>query len=264
MKQYLFTANELYCIAYISGKTKVYGIAYDIGSDIEASIHKITDTLVTKDVLTINVDGGILVADDYRDIVNFVSDCQNCITINAQKKNGESQSIIIWKYNDQYLMAEFNTDYYLMVSIDEYIVKSILQSFLPTNQCEVHADDVIIPLKELTKVKRLGNSKASADIDLMLKQNGVADDKISKLIADGLLERADYIGILHMDMNVGECQKEEAAYLSDGNVILEINRTIVNFRTSLCFSCKTAMQVGATIESMVDAFINGQPEGVTL
>lgn len=264
MRQYSFTASELYCMAYIMNKTKVYGVADDIGSDIEMSIHKIIDTLVEKGIAIIDIDGCVSVANDYREIVDFVSNCQNCITINAQKNTGASQSIIIWKYNSRYLMAELDSDRYIMVSMDEYTLKSLIQSMLPMSDYEAQVEDVIIPLMELIKGKRMCNDEAQSDIGRILKQNGVADVRISKLIADGLMERADYLGILHMDMNIGECQKEEVAFLFDRNAIFEINQLVVNFHTSVCFSTRTAKQVEKKVLSIVDAFINGYLKGETI
>lgn len=264
MRQYSFTASELYCMAYIMNKTKVYGVADDIGSDIEMSIHKIIDTLVEKGIAIIDIDGCVSVANDYREIVDFVSNCQNCITINAQKNTGASQSIIIWKYNSRYLMAELDSDRYIMVSMDEYTLKSLIHSILPMSEYEAQVDNVIIPLAELIKVKRMCNDESLPDIGRMLKQIGVVDEIIIKLISDGLMESADYLGILHMDLNMGECQKEEVAFLFDQNVILEINQSVVNFHTSVCFSTRTAEQAEKTVLSIVDAFINGYPKGATI
>lgn len=255
MIQYGFTARELFCMAYLTQKKKMYGIPDQMGTDRQAMMQSVIDSLIDKQIAVMDMDGHVSLADEYCELISFVSDCRKCLTINIQKEDQTTQSVILWKYNGRYLMAEAIGERYVMSAVDQSMIRAMTPSVIPKREYSDQTAEAVIPRIELVKAKRFCQSGKQEDAIRVLRQNG-ADERLASAIAEGLSERAYYLGILYMDVKQDECAKMESAFLSNQDVLLQLSQTIVNFRTCAVFSEVTSESMQNAIAQTIENFLN--------
>ena len=254
MKQSAFTAQELFCMAYLMRKPKMFGIPNVMGKEPEKTLQSVIDNLITQQIAAMDMDGRVSLCEEYRALVDAISDCKKCLTINVQRENRNTQNMIFWLYNGQGMMAEVIGERYIFSAADEVMVRALVDGVLDSNACNKQVADTVIPHIQMVKAKRhCQNGELEAAIRL-LRQNG-ADDEIACVLVDGLLEKANYLGALLMDMRSGECVKTKKAYLSSGGVLLTLNETVINLRSCIAFSGITTDDMRCEMKALVDSFL---------
>ena len=113
--------------------------------------------------------------------------------------------------------------------------------------------ETVIPQIALTKAKRYAIKEKTEEALRILKQNG-ADNRTAAVLYDGLREKAQYLGLLLMDMSSGTCEKTEKAWLNGRGVIYSMGKTVVNLRNCTVFTEVEREAVSQDIEKLAAAF----------
>lgn len=258
MKRMRFTAQELYVLAETAGKSKMYGIpdgfAWVPGEELRAMRQQIGDALLEEDILEMDFDGKLNVAADYQELVGVYCDCQKCLTINRQSNDGRSEDMIFWQKDKNIYRAEIDEDWYAIGKVSPFEAEaSVIAENWPERLSQPLAE-VVIPQIALTKAKRYAMSGNTEEALRILRQNG-ADDRTAAVLCDGLREKAQFIGLLLMDMRSGNCEKTESAFLSSRGITFAMRTTIVNFRTCTTFAECEGTEAQRQIEENVTAFL---------
>ena len=239
MRRMRFTAQELYVMAATAGRRKMYGIpdgfAWVPDEKLQLMRQQVSDALLEEDVLEMDFDGKLSVAADYQELVGIYCDCQKCLTVNRQSIDGRSEDLIFWRMGERTYCAEIDEDWYFFsevspVEVDALIFVETWPEKLPQSRA-----DIVIPQIALRKAKRYAMEANTEEVIRILRQNG-ADDWTAAVLCDGLQERAQYLGLLLMDMRSGACEKTERAFLSSRGITFTMGTTVVNFRTCTTFS----------------------------
>ena len=258
MKRMRFTAQELYVLAATAGKGKMYGIpdgfAWVPDEELQAARQQVSDALLEEDVLAMDFDGKLSVAADYQELVDVYCDCKKCLTVNRQSTDGKSEDLIFWQKDGNIYRAEIDEDWYAISNVSPFEAEaSVVAENWPERTSQPSAD-VIIPQIALTKAKRYAMNGNTEEAHRILRQNG-ADDRTAAVLCDGLQERAQYVGLLLMDMRSGDCKKTESAFLSSRGINFVMGTTVVNFRTCTTFTECEGAEAQRQIKELVSAFL---------
>lgn len=259
MMQMAFTAQELYCMAYLQGKHKMYGIPNAMVVNREKQIQEAINSLLAQNLATMDIDGNISLDTHYHTIVDFYCDCQKCLAVTLQKEN-QKQRLIIWKYDDQYMMAEVVGIRYVFSSVDETMVRDLLNGVLYCEDICCNIPEAIVPQIQLKKAKRLCCNENIDEAIRLLRQNGVGED-MAGLIVDVLLEKAYCLGLIYMDMQSSPSSKTEKMFLAGNNILLSVGTTKLNLRSCATFQTISLPEMHKDYSQIVNSFVK---EGVLL
>ena len=153
MKQASFTAKELFGMAYLAKKEKMYGVPDVLGAERNVALQTVIDELVSQKIADINIDGQIALRPEYFTTVNTYCDCERCMTVNARTENGTEHSYIFWLKDAEYAMAEVVDDRYVFTSTDTDLINALIDQLLCSTQAKELTPVVVIPQLELVKAK---------------------------------------------------------------------------------------------------------------
>lgn len=253
MRQSSFTAKELYGMAYLAKKQKMYGVPDAMGADRKAELQTVLDGLVSQGIADMDMDGKITLRADYFPTVSYYCDCEKCLTVNVRKEDSTEQSVIFWLHNDGGVMAEVMDDRYVFSAVDMDTVKAMVNGLLCTDSTKELTAPVVIPQLDIVKAKRACLRGNYAEAVRMMRQSG-ADSRISNAIVSGLQGHAYYLGLLYMDMQTGTCRKKDLSFLYSDGMILSLGQTVANLRTCATFTTITREDMHDTVRSFVNEF----------
>lgn len=253
-----YTAKELFCMAYIQNKQKMYGIPDGFGAMPRemriAEIQRISDGLTDEGIIEMDMDGSVELNESCKAMLDYICECDMCLTLNVQKSPNGLQSYMFWQHNSSYMMAEVIGDRYLLSTADAFTIRGLVEQAWDNDKESSIPDKIIVPQLALVKAKRRIGEEKTEDAFRILRQNG-ADEKAAQIILSGLSEKAGYLGVLLMDNHTGECKKQEYCYLFDNDVIFALSQQVLNFRTCAVFSGVDSKAVQETLTSAVDNFL---------
>lgn len=254
MKKQQFSAQELYCIAYLAGKKKMYGISIVFGDKRNKKIQDVIDDLVKQQIAEMDIDGKARLNEAYKPIADIISGCDKCITINVQHESGAANDYVFWRCSSDYFMAEVLDHRYVISQISAEFISSIFDGLTLTSQNEGQTRQCIVPQLVLAKAKRLCISGQQDDAVRLLRQNG-ASEETAEVITKWLCERAHYVGILLMEIQNSVCQKRGNVFLSANGMSLALSQSVENYRTCITFNEIARDDVNKTIRQAADAFL---------
>ncbi len=261
MKRMKFTAQELYILAYAAGKNKMYGIpdgfAWLEDEEVPAARQQVVDTLLEEGVLNMDFDGKLLVSSEYLDLVGVYCDCSKCLTSNSQNADGSSEDLIFWQYRGAFFRAEIEEDLYFFSGCTALEAEESLTRREWPGSPSQPEKETVIPRIALTKAKRYAGKGTADDALRILVQNG-ADERTAAVLCDGLQEKAQYVGLLLMDMSSGKCEKTERAFLSSRGATYALCSTVVNFRTCTVFTECSGIDAKKEIFGTVGLFLGAE------
>ncbi len=255
MIQNSFTAKELFTMAYLLKKQKMYGLPYEMGKKQHEEMQLVIDELLTQGIVQMDMDGNIEVLPAYGDLVNIYCDCNKCLTINVRKEDMTTQSLIFWVYNNTCFMAECVDDHYIFSPIDDFIVKATIVDLLCTVDADILSEPVVIPQISVIKAKRACTKGKYNDAIQIIRQCGASSD-VCNAIVSGLEERAYYFGLVYMDIHTGVCDKKELTYLCTNKILLSLEQTTVNFRTCAVFTPIDCHDMHNAVNTYVNEFMS--------
>ena len=258
--RYRFTAQELFAMAYISRKQKMYGIPDCFAglqqAERQLAIQLACDQLSKDSIMQMNADGQYVLNCEYDLLLSFVCDCSRCLTVAIQKGPGSGVNLIFWKKDGQFLQAEAIGNRYFFSLPEPFLIagcyKDVLKGGLECNGIPVEIPQIV-----LTKAKRLCGDRKLDEALRILRQNG-ANETEAAVIMQGLEEKACYIGMLLMKVDHGVCHIEEHAFLSSRNIVMELSHTVSNFRTCARFTPASVSQAESALATVVQKFLNDE------
>ncbi|MBE6947723.1 MAG: hypothetical protein E7454_05685 [Ruminococcaceae bacterium] len=254
MKQSSFTAKELFAMAYLLRKPKMYGIPNVMGADRNVSLQVVLDELVSQGVADMDMDGHISLRPEYYTMVNGFCDCQKCLTVNARYNEASMQNIIFWLYDDSWIMSEVIDDRYVFSQADADTIRAIVNNSFCTAEMQELKPEVVIPQVQIGKAKRACLKGNFVEAFRMIRQYGADSDTSSTIVA-GLQGSSYYLGLVYMDMQSGACQKQDCSFLYSDSVLLSLDQTVANFRTCATFTPITCADMRHKVNSLLDSFL---------
>ena len=132
MKQQLFSAQELYCMAKLSGKKRMFGIPNGFEAIPDeyraAEVEKVCDDLRAKNIAAMDFDGRTTLLADYTELIAIICNCDSCLTVNYQSSIGRSDAVIFWRKGNTYLRADADNGHYVFIPDDQTGVRAWLNS----------------------------------------------------------------------------------------------------------------------------------------
>lgn len=253
MNRFTFTAQELFCMALLANKHKMYGIPDKFGADRRVEIQTTLDSLLQSDIATMDMDGRMMLEEVYHEIVEFVCDCHECITINNQQKD-ECSSSIVWKRDDRFLMAEAIGSQYMLSFADPIMVQSLFAALIAQEKIRTQFTETIVPQIVLTKAQRMCSGGKTEDAVHLLRQHG-ADEGVALAVADGLSQKARYVGVLHMRPTAETCKKIECSYLLSRGMCLRLGQTVRNLRSCVVFTEVEPVTLNQAVMNIAEKFL---------
>ena len=239
MKRMRFNAQELYVLANISGKESMYGIPDGFERIPDEEVPSVRETIIGKlldeGIITMDFDGNLTVAEDYRKLVSVYCDCQKCMTVNRSGDDGAAEDLIFWRFNGKTYRAEVLDDDLAFSLTADLEPETVLMQDEWRETPEREPSETIIPQIALSNAKRSAAEGKKDEALRVLRQNG-ADERTAAVLYDGLQGNAHYLGVLIMDLSTGGFEKTEKAWLSGRDMILALSTTVVNFRTCTVFT----------------------------
>lgn len=254
MKQSSFTAKELFGMAYLAKKEKMYGVPDVLGAERNVALQTVIDELVSKKIADINIDGQIALRPEYFTTVNTYCDCERCMTVNARTENGTEHSYIFWLKDTEYVLAEVIDNQYVFTSTDPDMIKALISRLLCSYQAKELTPMVVIPQLEIVKAKRACVKGDYAETTRIIRQCGASPD-VSNAIVDGLQGNAYYLGLVYMDMQTGECQKQDLSYVCNDGVLLTLGQTVANLRTCATFTPINCEDMHDAVKALMHRFL---------
>jgi hypothetical protein len=254
MKQSSFTAKELFAMAYLLRKHKMYGIPNAIGPERNAVLQTVFDGLVAQGVADMDIDGHITVRSEYFAMINTICDCQKCLTINVRKDDAREHSLIFWAYNGAWVMSEVVEDRYVFSKTDTDMIKAIYEGFLYAGETKVLSSQAVVPQMDIVKAKRACLTGNYTEAVRLVRQCGI-DPVISNVIADGLQGNAYYLGLVYMDMRQGDCKKQEVSFICSDGVLLSLDQMVANLRTCATFTPISRDDLRNRVDFLLNSFL---------
>lgn len=245
-----FTAQELFCMAYLKKKKYMFGIPNVLANfpkeERATQIQTVINSLTDEDIAIMDFDGKIAINPCYEEVLSFLCDCDKCFAVDIQKEHKLLESLLFWRFQDDYMMAEKVENQYFLSKTSPDVITGLLGEMWNCNTFSKMQDEVTIPQLALSKAMRHCSQANPEDAFRVLRQNG-ADEKVAGVLIDGLEEKADYLRILLIDNTKEDCQRTERAFLASRGAAFELGRAVVNMRT-----CTTLAPVdGETTKSIL-------------
>lgn len=239
MRRMRFQAQELYILAAIAGKEKMYGIPNGFAGTSqreEQTVRQIiTDSMLEEGIINMDFNGNYSISEKYAAIAEIYCDCNKCMTVNKQLPDGKAENLIFWRDDAHLFLAEIEGDYYCLRECDTMEVEARVSGESWTGVEEYYNSVFTIPQIALKKAKRFAIKNDSDNAIRILKQNG-ADERAAVILFDGLQETAHYLRLRLLNLKPDYCEEVEKEWLNSRGVILSLHQTVVNYRTCTCFT----------------------------
>lgn len=254
MLQSSFTAKELFGMAYLMKKPKMYGIPDAMGAERNFALQAVLDELVSQNIVDMDMDGQITLRPEYFATVSAYCDCQKCLTVNMRAEDKTEHSFIFWLRDAECTMAEVVDDRYVFSRTDAAMVEAVVGQLLCSAETRELTSEVVIPQLALVKAKRACVKGDFPEAIRILRQKG-ATSNVSNAILSGLQGNAHYLGLVYMDVQVGECQKQELSYIYKEGVLLSLGQKIANLRTCATFTQMKCEDMHEEVNVLVRSFL---------
>lgn len=254
MKQASFTAKELFGMAYLTKKPKMYGIPNATGLEHNFVLQAVLDSLVSQNIADMDIDGQITLRPEYFATVSTYCDCQKCLTVNMRAEDKTERSYIFWLQDDECTMAEVAGNLYVFSSIDAAMVEAMVGQLLCSAEVRELTSEVVIPQLALVKAKRACVKGDYVEAIRIIRQGG-ATSNISNVILSGIQGNAYYMGLVYMAMQTGECQKQDLSYIYKEGVLLSLGQTIANLRTCATFTPIKCEDMHSAVNVLIHSFL---------
>lgn len=254
MKRTAFTAKELFGMAYLIKKQKMYGIPDAMGTERNLALQAVLDGLVSQNVAQMDMDGHITLRPEYVATVNAFCDCKKCLTIHASQEDAKEQSMIFWACEGAWVMAEMVDDCYVFSKTDGDMIEAISNGFIYPGETGVLTSQAVVPQLDIVKAGRACAKGNSMEALRIIRQSGV-EPNISNAIVAGLLGSAYYLGLVCMDLGSGACQTQALSYIYIDGILLSVSQTAVNLRTCVTFTPITGEDMRNTVRTLVSDFL---------
>ena len=255
MKRSCFTAKELFGMAYLMKKQKMYGIPDAMGAERNMTLQDVLDDLLSQNIAEMDIDGRITLKSEYFPTVNIFCDCQKCLTVNVHTENMSEHSVIFWQQDAVFYMAEVIDDRYVLAQTDEEMVKAMVSGLLFGGDTRIAAYVDVIPQMSIVKAKRVCEKGDYSQAINLIRQCGVSSD-VCNVIVSGLCGNAYYLGLVYMDMRTGVCQKRESSFLGSNKTLLSLGQTTANLRTCATFTSVKREEMHNDVKSLVNSFLD--------
>lgn len=254
MKQSSFTAKELFAMAYLMKKQKMYGIPDAMGTERNAVLQAVLDGLVSQGIANMDIDGHITVLPEYFATVNTICDCQKCLTINVRKSDTKEQSFIFWAIDGVWVMSEIVEDRYVFSQTDADMIRAITAGLLNVGEVREMNSQAVVPQLDIVKAKRACAKGNHIEANRIIRQCGV-DPKTSNVITAGLCGSTYYLGLVYMDMCTGACEKQDMSFIYNDGVLLALDQMVSNLRTCATFTSIGDDDLRSRVDSLLSSFL---------
>lgn len=256
MKQNSFTPQEMVCMALLAGKEHVVGLP-DVFAGLSEEtmavmLQDTVDKLLENGTAVMDFDGAVSLQSEYEDLVQFCSGCDSCMTINHQKPDQPFQTRILWRLGNTYRMAEAVGGKYILSQPDEACISSYI-AWEGTSSHFEEASPASVPLVFLEKAKRYLAEGSEEEVSRIFRQNAV-DEATACVIGDGLGARGELLELRLMERENGQWTQREMTCLSSRGIVLEIGRSVENFRSCMTFTAKDGQEIRKELEKLICAF----------
>ena len=259
MRQSSFSAQELICMAGLCEKKTIYGIPDGFAAvyeeDMPAAFQQVNDSLIKSRIAEMNFDGKVILHDEYRELIHVCCDCEKCLTVNIQRADRTAADYIFWQTERSLHMAEAVGNQYVFSRTDAAMIRMLTAEYSFSGNGAAESLELVIPQTELLKAKRQARGGNHDGAVRILRQNG-ADERLSHIIAEGLDEKAVYIGILYMDNRESSCRQTEIAYLNSQGAVFQLGQTVMNFRTCAVFREVDGADARQALSDLIDQFLD--------
>lgn len=256
MTKTCFTAQELFSMAHVSKKQKMYGVpdafAQRDATKRERAMRQVCDNLVNDSVMDVDFEGNYCLHPANADLVQFICEPDMCLSIELQRVHNPGTRYIFWRKRNQTLWAEVeNNRFRFFRDNPEWVLESCRGVLQGTDIIE----KTVIPRIALQKASRFCKANIPDDAIRILRQNS-ASEKLATVIVDYLCNEGAFIGATLLCLHDSQPQKRRIAFLSGRNIVLSIGETITNLRTCSVFTGVTTEHAEGALESMLLSFMN--------
>ena len=254
MKQTSFTAKELFGMAYLMKKQKMYGIPNAMEQERNFMLQAVFDGLVAQNIADMDMDGVVTLRPAYFETVDTCCDCQKCLTLNVRTEDRTEHSYIFWLRNAAYTMAEVVDDRYVFSKTEGVMVEAMVNGLLCAPEVGTLTAEAVIPQLEIVKAGRACKKGDYAEALRIIRRGGATAD-VSNTIIAGLQKNAYYLGLVYMDMQTGDCQKQDLSYVCNEGVLLSLGQTVANLRTCATFTPIKREDMHDAVKVLVHRFL---------
>ena len=264
MKQKTFTALEIYCMAFLAGKEKMYGIA-DAFSLIpptqrEETLQRETDLLLDKGCLEMDFDGALALSPDGAFVVEAVTSCESCLIVCRNSPKEGSLTSIFWRGGETFLRADLRKDLYCFSECTAESVREALPVWrLKPAEEEAESVEAEISQSVLGKAKRYLAEGNRQEALRLLQQNGIGR-RPAGLLADALEEKLRYLGLTVVSPRGEKPGKFNAAWLAGEDRLLSLKASERNGQPGTRFESITEDRLGQETEAMLRHFLPEEQE----
>ena len=253
-----FTALELYCLAYLCGKTKMYGIPDPLSQLADEQKSETLDSTITsfidRGILVMDFDGNQALQQEYEMLVSVFCDCDKCLIVNIANPGKEEKNLVVWKTNQSVFFAEKVDDVYSLSTVQEYTIRSIFNPFfseLCDGESSIESTVLNLSLIKASRAAEKGDLQAALRI---LKQDGVCDS-IAGVVIDGMQKKAMYLGclLIEIDKEHGNSEKS-SAFLCSRNRMLHLTQRYRNLRNCTSFGSISKEDAIKEVNGILDVF----------
>lgn len=248
-----FTAQELYCMAVIRNKKTMYGIPDVMGGAPRETLREIIDVMLEHHLAQMDLDGSMSLQEPYAELMDFCCDCQKCLTIDFREAGSKTQSVILWKRGGRYLFAQWVRERFVFSEMSEAMVRALAGLVIPAGYSLADLPETAIPNNHLQQAKRMCARDETGDAVRLLRQNGAAEE-MAWVIADGLREEGYALNMTLMDMTGGAADRREIACLASRGSLLELDRTVENYRSCTVFRPADTSGIQQKIQQLAACF----------
>ncbi len=243
MQDIQLSSREILYIASLSDAAEFYGIPdgfYGMDeTEIAAEINNIKLSLTKKELAEMDFDGGFIVKDEIKNIIEVCANREQYISFDKIQKGKNHILRFYIKGNTIIKLSENENDYMLNVcSVDD--VKNSSLSFVDWyEEKEISDSDVVVEAELLKKVKML-NEFDSPENELKLM--GCSNIK-SKILYSGLSGRADYYSLTYLDFVATEDSIKSLIFINSEDGILKLTPVIDEEREVVSVSSVSQISV---------------------
>ena len=260
MSGYCFTSIDLYCLAYLCGKTKIYGLPdplYNLADEQKSELIDATiNTFLERGILIMDFDGNQSLHKELKELVAVFSDCDECLTVNISKPDIEDKDLIVWKKGDAFYLAQLNNAVYTISVMGENEIRNEFCNFYSELcESETSVESTVLNMS-LVKASRAAEKGDMQEALRILKQDGVSDS-IASVVVDGMQKKASYLGCLLIEISKQNGKTEKySAFLCSRNKTLHLTQRYCNLRNCTAFGSISKVDAVNEINCILDAFFS--------
>lgn len=264
MNKQKFTAIEIYCMAYLSGAEKMYGVYNYIDEELSEEkgralfIEGLND-LYEQGVVEMSMDGLYSLNPSYEELVDMICECDKCLTLVRQQRNEDAAVYVFWRKNQSVFRADVTGENFVIARSDSEDVRMRCQPDVHPNINKKISGTTVLSQLSISQAQTAVERKKPDQAVRILRSNG-AEKYMAEVLTEALEKNADYYRMVLMVNQDNTTTETAANKLICSGEAFTMENTRLGSRSAIAYIPVSEAEKNREIMSMIEEFLADEGE----